>query len=178
MLIIIIYHKIIIHIRLSLRQSGSCSVNSDCYPSGINGSVPSRLIECDNNVCVCSECFTANTTGRCTFTIISPSDCYPYNSGTGTCTDNRKSQLVTFLLSLFLSGFGVANFYIGQNGLGAGQLVLTLSIIVVSCFAICVPICLCCCLQSDNEGAALCVSYIDMYRLFYYHYNNYIGWLS
>ena len=52
--------------------------------------------------------------GRCTV-------CSDYQASTtnGQCgTDNRPRQLTAFLLSLFLSGTGAANFYIGQNSLG------------------------------------------------------------
>ena len=53
-------------------------------------------------------------TGRCTLC----SD-YPYSEISQACgNDGRPSQLTAFLLSLFLSGTGAANFYIGQSGLG------------------------------------------------------------
>lgn len=52
--------------------------------------------------------------GRCTLC----SD-YEASRATGECgTDNRPRQLTAFLLSLFLSGTGAANFYIGQTSLG------------------------------------------------------------
>ena len=52
--------------------------------------------------------------GRCTFC----SD-YEASNTTGECgADNRPRQLTAFLLSLFLSGTGAANFYIGQTSLG------------------------------------------------------------
>ena len=34
------------------------------------------------------------------------------------CIDNRPKQLVAFLLSIFLSSCGAANFYIGRDDLG------------------------------------------------------------
>lgn len=64
--------------------------------------------------CVCNDCFMMDdSTGRCSVC----SD-YPYTSPGGCGTDNRQSQLTAFLLSLFLSSTGAANFYIGRNELG------------------------------------------------------------
>ena len=65
--------------------------------------------------CVCRDCYMLDgQSGRCTLC----SD-YQASSTTGQCgTDNRPRQLTAFLLSLFLSGTGAANFYIGQNSLG------------------------------------------------------------
>ncbi len=64
--------------------------------------------------CVCNMCFTRNSSGMCT----TCSD-YRYSSSQAICgLDNRPKQLTAFLLSLFLSSTGAANFYIGQNNLG------------------------------------------------------------
>lgn len=65
--------------------------------------------------CVCNDCFMINdSTGGCRLC----SD-YSYRSNRSECgTDNRPSQLTAFLLSLFLSATGAANFYIGRNDLG------------------------------------------------------------
>ena len=44
---------------------------------------------------------------------------YPYNLTTQMCgSDSRQNQLTALLLSIFLSAFGAANFYIGQTALG------------------------------------------------------------
>ncbi len=132
-----------------MRQSFSCNNdNSQCYPDGVS-SVPSRLVECVNDFCSCNECFENGNDGRCA-ALFPNNTCYFYNSGTTTCQDDRRSQLVAFLLSLFLSGVGAANFYVGQDGLAAGQLVLFLSIILISCLAICLPCCLVCCVMGDD----------------------------
>ena len=64
--------------------------------------------------CVCNMCFTRNSSGLCELC----SD-YRYSSSQGICgVDNRPRQLTAFLLSLFLSSTGAANFYIGRNELG------------------------------------------------------------
>ena len=99
------------------RQSGmQCMSNQNCTPPQFNN-VPDTLVQCDSqNLCLCEECFTLNaTTGRCD--IDSCIDYY-YDSTTRMCVDDRPSQLTAFLLSLFLSSTGAANFYIGQTGLG------------------------------------------------------------
>lgn len=66
--------------------------------------------------CVCSDCFMLDGQGQCSSTLCID---YQYNNGSGVCLpDNRPSQLTAFLLSLFLSSTGAANFFIGQDGLG------------------------------------------------------------
>lgn len=39
---------------------------------------------------------------------------------------SNQSRLVYILLALFLGGLGIHNFYVGRNGPGAAQLILTL----------------------------------------------------
>ena len=132
-----------------MRQS-SCSNDSQCYPQGVTN-VPQRLIQCVSGVCTCYDCFTRDqSTGRCTLTVATPANCYYFNNITLECVDNRKSQVVAFALSLTLSSVGAANFYIGQNGLGAGQLVLFLSIFVIMYCGICTPLCALCCVENEN----------------------------
>ena len=64
--------------------------------------------------CVCEMCFTRNSSGQCQIC----SD-YPFSNTLGECgVDDRPRQLTAFLLSLFLSSTGAANFYIGQTNLG------------------------------------------------------------
>eukprot|EP00731_Ephydatia_muelleri_P006603 Em0003g851a len=48
--------------------------------------------------------------------------CWEYDKTTHTCNDLRKDQRTAFLLSLFLSALGAANFYIEQNVIGGLQL--------------------------------------------------------
>ena len=43
---------------------------------------------------------------------------WTYNQNERKCDDDRPKQLTAFLLSLFLSSTGAANFYIGRNDLG------------------------------------------------------------
>lgn len=72
------------------------------------------MFDTDEDLCVCSGCFAYNSAGLCT---VCPS--YQYNNASGECgIDRRPKQLTAFLLSLFLSSVGAANFYIHQNGLG------------------------------------------------------------
>ena len=131
-------------IHIEIRQEFSCNNNSDCYS---NATVPSSLVECFSSVCRCMECFERGSDGRCT---IEFPTCYFYNSGTLSCQDDRRSQLVAFLLSLFLSGVGAANFYIGQTGLAAGQLTLFIAVMLITCFAACIPCCVMCCVMGDE----------------------------
>ena len=51
----------------------------------------------------------------------------------GMCgVDNRPCQLTAFLLSLFLSLMGTANFYTGQDGLGKAYLCCNCSYLITS----------------------------------------------
>ena len=100
------------------RQAGSCQTNADCFPSGVNN-ISSEFVNCVAGQCVCMQCFMSDDdTGRCR----NCSD-YRYDIMQGICgVDNRPRQLTAFLLSLFLSSTGAANFYIGQDGLGKAYL--------------------------------------------------------
>ena len=127
---------------LALRQSGpSCVNDSDCYV----GSVPATLVEClGTGVCSCQECFSLNTTTNRCYTEYP--DCYFYNSTIGQCQDNRLSQLTAFLLSLFLSEVGAANFYIRRYDLAGAQLALLVSVFAIV-YCVCYTMCfLACCL--------------------------------
>ena len=84
-----------------------------------------------------------------------------------TCDDERRSQLVAFLLSIFLSGVGAANFYIGQNGLAGGQLAILAVLILVACFGICIPCCVMCCVLGDSD-VMVCLSN-ELYVHFFEH---------
>lgn len=102
------------------RQTGVCTVgnNSQCVVGSATG-VPQSIVECaTDGVCVCRECFERDgNSGKCMQNTMCPDEYY-FSSSTGTCVDERPSQLVAFLLSLFLSSTGAANFYIGRNDLG------------------------------------------------------------
>ena len=135
------------------RQSFSCMNQTQCLPPSLAAvTVPSDLVNCDQNVCVCRQCFQLNSSGTCYI----PSACYTYSDTKRDCQDDRASQLTAMLLSLFLSEVGAANFYIGRNDLGAGQIVVFLLIFVASCVAVC-PCCLFCCKDDDKKaGGAIC----------------------
>ena len=147
------------YIILQTRQEFSCDDNSDCYP---NATVPSSLVECFSGVCRCMECFELGSDGRCT---IEFPTCYFYDSGTLSCQDDRRSQLVAFLLSLFLSGVGAANFYVGQTGLAVGQLVLFLAVFLISCAFICIPCCLFCCVAGDEAKVSFALEQYILIQL-------------
>eukprot|EP00731_Ephydatia_muelleri_P006821 Em0003g1069a len=99
--------------------TSACSNSSDCYPAGLNGtSVPIKYINCSNQKCVCSGCFYATISYKsCAY-----QSCWEYAKTTQTCNDLRKDQRTAFLLSLFLSALGAANFYIERYDLGGIQL--------------------------------------------------------
>ena len=92
-----------------------CTFSSDCYPAGLNGSsVPTKFINCSNQKCVCSDCFyAANSYKSCAY-----QRCWEYDKTAQTCNDLRKDQRTAFLLSVFLSALGAANFYIEQYVMG------------------------------------------------------------
>ena len=102
-----------------------CANSSDCYPAGLNGTnVPTKYINCSNQKCVCSDCFYAtNSYKSCAY-----QRCWKYDKTTQTCNDLRKDQRTAFLLSLFLSALGAANFYVEQYTMG------TCITVTVSCF--------------------------------------------
>jgi TM2 domain-containing membrane protein YozV len=66
-----------------------------------------------------------------------------------------KSRTAAFLLSLFLGGFGIHNFYIGKPGVGIAQLLLSLSfigIIVSAPWALYDCIVIACGRMKDDDG--------------------------
>ena len=65
--------------------------------------------------CDCNECFELGSNGTCVD--VSCED-WRYDQTELDCVDDRPKQLTAFLLSLFLSSTGAANFYIGRNDLG------------------------------------------------------------
>ena len=66
-------------------------------------------------LCSCKECFERSFNGTC-----QEVECedWRYNQEQLACEDNRPKQLTAFLLSIFLSATGAANFYIGRDDLG------------------------------------------------------------
>ena len=113
---------------LDVSASIKCTIDSDCYPSEVNET--NEYIKCEQNLCLCYPCFQHNSNGTCKL-----SDCFEFSNKT--CYDKRHSQREAFLLSLFLSSLGVANFYINNYELAVIQLSLT-----VVLFFICMS---CCC---------------------------------
>lgn len=150
--VIFISHRDNLNSQVQLRQTRpSCSVQSDCFPVEFSNNtvVPRAFVQClSNGNCFCSECFLLNANiNRCYFE--SP-QCYFFNPNTSMCVDRRRSQVVAFALSLTLSGLGVANFYIGQNGLAGGQLFLFIFVFVGICLVTCVPCCTFCGISDDG----------------------------
>eukprot|EP00731_Ephydatia_muelleri_P006841 Em0003g1089a len=100
-------------------QANLCNTTDDCYPADlIVHQVPAVYINCSDNKCVCTGCFySTNGYKSCGY-----KRCWQYVAATHTCEDLRKDQRTAFLLSLFLSFVGAANFYIEQYTLGGLQL--------------------------------------------------------
>ena len=113
----------------NIHQKFKCYYDFQCY---INFSAPFTFVQCINGSCSCKDCFELGKDGLCRV-----SKCYSYNNITRSCADERKSQLIAFLLSLFLSGVGAANFYINQYGLATAQVLLFSPIILTCCGMIC-----------------------------------------
>lgn len=120
---------------LTERQSPepSCATQQDCFPNELanSTSVPDPFIRCNAaGRCVCESCFMLNETGNVCY--LQP-PCTNFNVNTSQCVDTRRSQLTAFLLSLFLSWTGAANFYINQLALAIPQLILGILACVLGC---------------------------------------------
>lgn len=91
-----------------------CTTALDCYPEGYqNDTIPSKFINCtESRTCACSDCFY-RLNDTCDLR-----PCHHFDNGTGQCVDDRKSQKDIFIISIFLSSIGYANFAIGQDALG------------------------------------------------------------
>ncbi len=111
-----------------------CTNSSDCYPPGLpaSASIPESLVECTDASCACRDCFDLNkTSGRCQV----DEPCQSYDIAAQECEDDRRSQKVAFLLSVFLSCTGAANFYIERLELALPQLFVLLLLIVCAVVA-------------------------------------------
>ena len=103
----------IVEQEVSIEVEYNCSDNHSCYPEGVNYTIPSELVWCsDDGICNCLDCFY-NLNDTCAVL-----NCHHYDNESSECVDDRKSQKVVFLLSVFLSSMGVANLAIGQTTLG------------------------------------------------------------
>ena len=94
-----------------------CSSDEDCIPIEYqNVTIPTSLISCNTSsgLCKCQKCFIRSK-DVCK---INRNACNKFMADTSECSDDRKFQKTTLLLSVFLSATGAANFYIGQNILG------------------------------------------------------------
>ena len=122
----------------------NCTHDLDCVYEMPSMS-QSEKIACLNGTCLCLDCFTANaSTGHCQ--LYTP--CFDYDPNDDTCIDLRQSQTTAFILSLFLSSIGAANFYIGQYVLGGTQLGLLLTIFLL-CYSCTCCVCFCCGSEPD-----------------------------
>ena len=143
-------------ISVALRQA-ACSTPAQCLPAEEFGniSVPTDLVNCTDGVCSCSSCFVVNGSA-CTIR-----QCWSWENGS--CVDGRTlSQRTAVLLSAFLSSVGAANFYIGRNDLGAGQLVLFVFLVFAICAGIAVPCgCRFCACACDECIVKLCPCWCD-----------------
>jgi len=95
------------------RVQYACTTDEDCYPPNLpNTTIPPKYIHCDNSsgLCQCNYCFIREN-DTCAL-----ARCHNWNNVQ--CVDKRRSQKTAFLLSVFLSSTGAANFYIGQYDLG------------------------------------------------------------
>ena len=112
------YYDLILraNIRSLREQFTPCFKAADCYPVDLrNSTAPNEYIKCQDYYCICSSnCFKLNGSS-CEYSV-----CGQYNTTTSNCTAtaDAKDQTTAFLLSLFLSSFGAANFYIGRDDLG------------------------------------------------------------
>lgn len=125
----------------------SCTSNQSCYPVDPPlVDVSSKLISCDTDSgqCSCSDCFVL-VNDSCQIN----APCRGFDNVSRECTDNRRSQKTTLLLSVFLSSLGAANFYIESYVLGAVQLGLFVLLLVLACGLGCVPAC--CYIYDEDE---------------------------
>ncbi len=119
---------------LPRQDQGSCINSTDCYPPGLPGgiSIPESLVVCAEASCVCRDCFELNaTSGLCQV----DEPCQSYDIASQECDDDRRSQKIAFLLSVFLSCTGAANFYIERLELAIPQLLLLVVLFVCALVA-------------------------------------------
>jgi len=115
--IVYVYSNNFIYLRHNYTQPQSLVTYTNCTTIGAYSNV------CSNNgVCTSSQQCKCNK-GYITF----PSDHYPY------CNYKQKSQLIAFLLEFFLGlEGGAGEFYIENKSFGITQLILFVTLIVIS----------------------------------------------
>lgn len=129
--------------------STTCDTPTDCYSNYTDAEL-FLYVKCINSTCLCYPCFLINaTTQKCSL-----DTCYEFDSGT--CLSKQKSQTTAFILSLFLSSVGAANFYIGQYNLGIVQVSLMVFLVLI-CWICC---CYTCCTFMCEECS--CISCCDI----------------
>ena len=140
----------------------NCSVAQDCTRTALNPSNSAQYVQCVSGACACDgrdNCFSYNISAAASLdACVLDSTCYSYTS-LGVCESRARNWVTALLLQMFVGGVGAANFYIGRSGLGAGQLILFLIILIF-------PFFLCCascgvsaafsCGEGDNIFAKLC----------------------
>lgn len=114
----------------------------DCTPGTITNACSYRGVCGTNNTCFCNNDYIT----------------YPPNSEYG-CNYKQKSGLTAFLLQFFLGGLGVAEFYLGNNDLGAGQLCLLVGGIIFSLIVACFFFCVC---KSEDKLELSVMSWISL----------------
>ena len=117
------------------QQRQPCTQATECYPVGFSAGgveVPNWLINCTTDgECACNECFRRNAnSGRCAV----DAPCWDYSTQDAECDDNRRSQLIAFVLSAALSSTGAANFYIARYEFAVPQLAILVLFILAGCF--------------------------------------------
>lgn len=126
-----------------------CLNHASCAPEELaNQNISLSLVECaSDGQCICHDCFTLDSTiNRCS---LNP-PCTNYDNYTHNCIDNRRSQLMAFLLASFLTISGAANFYIDRLEYAIPQLFIGITFTVLACLAHCLKVAL-----EENENQKL-----------------------
>ena len=74
---------------------------------------------------MCSDCFVR------LHDVCSVAECHSYQPSELECEDKRRSQKTAFLLSVFLSSVGAANFYIADHKIGKPAYIFTTFVLVL-----------------------------------------------
>ena len=122
------------------RAQANCSVAQNCTRTALNPTNSAQYVQCVSKMCACDgqdNCFTYDASAPDSLdTCVLDSKCYTYTR-LGVCESTARSWLTALLLQVFVGGVGAANFYIGRNDLGGGQLFLFLVILIFPFFLCC-----------------------------------------